>query len=68
MNNLRKFRKEQDISQLQLSRMSGVASNVISNIENDKIYAYPGWQNKIAKALNVPKEEIFPGGEKNESR
>lgn len=59
-NNLRSIRQEQGLSQLQLSMRSQVAQGVVSSIENGKLYAYPGWRTKLASALGVSEERLFP--------
>ncbi len=57
-NRLRMIREEKAISQLALSRMTGIAGNVISNIENEKVYFYPGWKKRIALALNIRTSDL----------
>lgn len=59
-NMLRKFRENKGLSQLQLSMKTGIAPNIICNIENERIIAYKGWKKRISEALNVPEQEIFP--------
>lgn len=58
-NNLRKIRKDKRLSQLQLSVKTEISPGIISSIENNKIYAYPGWRERLANALEV-EEEIWP--------
>ena len=58
-NTLRTIREKKGISQLQLSYKTGISQTAISNIENGRVYPYPGWRKRIAKALNVPEKEIF---------
>ncbi len=59
-NNLRIIREKKGLSQLALSRISGVPGNVISNLELGKVYPYPGWRKKLSQALELPEEEVFP--------
>jgi transcriptional regulator with XRE-family HTH domain len=59
-NNLKQIRIDKGLSQLELSRKSGVPGNIISNIENGKVYPYPGWRKKIVKALGMIEEVVFP--------
>jgi len=59
-NNLRKIRKEQGFSQLELSYDTRIASTDISDIELGKKYPYKGWREKLAEALEVEEEKIFP--------
>lgn len=56
---LKKYLNEHGISQLELSRRTGIASNMICNVCNDKMKPFPGWIKKITEALNVSEEEIF---------
>jgi transcriptional regulator with XRE-family HTH domain len=59
-NLLRAIREGKGISQLKLSRITGIAPGTISNIENGKIVAYPGWKRRLSAALGVPEAVIFP--------
>jgi transcriptional regulator with XRE-family HTH domain len=59
-NNLKEYRKKQCISQLKLSYMANIAPGTISNIENGKIYVYPGWKKRISEALKIPESVLFP--------
>jgi len=60
LNNLRKIRQGKNLSQLALGRKTGIAGNIISNLENGKIFPYPGWRKRIATALSVPEQDLFP--------
>ncbi len=60
VNNLRNVRTKQGLSQLELSVKTSIAPGIISNLENRKQYAYPGWRQRLAAALNVTEAEIFP--------
>lgn len=60
LNNLRKIRIEKGLSQLQLSVKTEISPGIISNIENNKIFAYPGWRERLARALEVEEKEIWP--------
>lgn len=59
-NNLKHIRKLYRFSQRELSDLTGISQNSISNIEND-IFA-PTLVNayKLSAALNVPLQELFP--------
>lgn len=59
-NKLREIRVDKGLSQLQLSILTEITPQAISNIENNKVYVYPGWKKRVAEALQVPEEEIFP--------
>ncbi len=58
-NKLRKIRESKGLSQLELSAKTKISPGAISNIENNKIYAYPGWRKRISEALEVPEDKIF---------
>jgi len=69
-NNLKRIRTRKNLSQLQLSANTRISPGIISNIENEKIFAYPGWRKRLAEALNVHESEIWPddvgkGGKNN---
>lgn len=59
-NMLRKFRESKGLSQLQLSMKTGIAPNIICNIENGRIVAYKGWIKRLSDALEIPEGELFP--------
>lgn len=61
MNNLKSARKSKGLSQFELAKLSNVTPSDISRLENNKIYAYPGWRKRIAKALGVEVEQIWKG-------
>ncbi len=60
MNNLRKTREKGGFTQLDLAKRADITPSDISKIENNKIYAYPGWRDRLAKALEVDEKEIWP--------
>jgi len=64
-NNVKKIRLAQGLSGLELSRRARIAPSTLHNIENRKIVAFPGWRRRIAEALGVPEDEIFPEGVKS---
>ncbi|ARJ51313.1 MULTISPECIES: helix-turn-helix transcriptional regulator [Staphylococcus] len=60
MNNMKELRINKNLKQKELARITGLSTSAISLFENNKstpsmISAY-----KIAKALNVSIEKIFP--------
>ncbi|NHA41908.1 MULTISPECIES: helix-turn-helix transcriptional regulator [Staphylococcus] len=60
MNNMKELRIDKNLKQKELARITGLSTSAISLFENNKstpsmISAY-----KIAKALNVSIEKIFP--------
>lgn len=53
-------RVKRNLSQKQLSKMSGVGLNIISKIETGKIDNVTfGYIRKLAKALDIPVEELI---------
>lgn len=53
-------RVKRNLSQKQLSKMSGVGLNIISKMENGKIDNVTfGYIRKLAKALDIPVEELI---------
>lgn len=65
-NRLQELRWQKNFSQAQLERISGVSKTVISRLENDRT-ASTSIENayKLAKALGVTIEDIFPNQYKN---
>ncbi len=63
-NRLRLLREKKGLSQLALSRMTGIAGNIISNIENEKLFFYLGWKKRIADALGIEISELDSEGGK----
>jgi len=61
-NNLKKVRQERGISQLKLAFLTGIGPSEISRIENGWIKPYPGWRKRIAQALDVGEDQLFPNG------
>lgn len=59
-NNLREIRESRNLSQFQLAKLADVTPSDISRIENNKIFAYPGWRTRLAKALETEEKEIWP--------
>lgn len=62
-NNLRLIRTKKGLSQLALAATTRISPSVISNIENGKVYPYPGWRERLAQALDVSETDLFPGVE-----
>jgi putative transcriptional regulator len=59
-NNLRSIRTEKKLSQVKLSVRTGIACTTISAIETGRIVPFNGWKTKLAEALGMSVEEIFP--------
>ena len=62
-NNLKKVLKEKGLSVLELCRVTGIAPQVMYTISNEKIVPYDGWKQRIAEALEMSVEQIFPESE-----
>ena len=56
---LRRLRRERALSQRDLSRMTGVAFDTISRLENGKQDAQPKTIRKLAEALGVEPKELM---------
>ena len=60
MNRLKETRSTRGFSQLTLAKLTNIAPTDISRIENGWLYPYPGWRKRLAKALFVTEQELFP--------
>jgi len=60
MNRLRKARRERDVSQLQLMKETGIYFSTISRIERGWLTPTEEQKQKLAYALGVPKDWLFP--------
>jgi transcriptional regulator with XRE-family HTH domain len=58
MSKLREVRERLGISRLKLSRLTGIDYGALTKIEQGKIYFYPGWKKRIARALGVNEAEL----------
>ena len=56
---LRRTRKERLLTQVELSRMTGVAQDSISALETGKREAHPGTIKKLAEALGVEPRKLL---------
>jgi transcriptional regulator with XRE-family HTH domain len=56
---LRRIRKERLLTQVELSKMSGVAQDSISSLETGKREAHPGTIKKLAEALGVEPRKLL---------
>ncbi|MFW6030320.1 MAG: helix-turn-helix domain-containing protein [Halanaerobiales bacterium] len=59
-NKLRQVRLKKGISQERLASEAGMVQADISQLENNKKYAYPGWRKRLSKALGVNEDTLFP--------
>jgi len=64
VNPFRMNRMLRGLRQSDLAALVGVPQTMISGIEIGKIKASPNEQKRIARALGVPAETLFPAGEK----
>ena len=62
MNNLRAYRVKKLMTQKDLAKASGVSQVTISFIENGLSEAADLIAEKLAKALKVDREKLFPRG------
>jgi len=60
MNRLKQVRQEKGFTQFQLAKMADVHPIDISRIERGVIRPYPNWRKRIAKALGVSEDVLFP--------
>lgn len=60
MNTLKQIITQRGISQNVLSQEARVPASSLSLIVNGKLYACPAWRARIAKALRVSEEVLFP--------
>jgi len=60
---LKRIRKERLLTQHELSRMTGVAQDTISQLETGKREARPLTIRKLAEALSVEPHELMKGEE-----
>lgn len=58
-HNLKRFRKEKDISQMQLAEKADLTFNFINDIENGKKWISPNTLAKLSSALDVQPYHFF---------
>lgn len=59
-NRVRKARNNKGMTQFELSKKSNITQADLSQIENGRIFPYPGWRERIAIALNEEEIYLFP--------
>jgi len=59
-NNVRRFRTKAGLTQSQLAVLICIANSNLSDIELGKRKAWPLVRRRIARALKVPEDELFP--------
>ena len=64
-NRVGEFRRKLGLTQVELARRTHIASTNLSSIECGRLLAWPKAKRRIAKALNIKVDELFPsdGGE-----
>lgn len=60
MNRVREFRKKKGLTQLDLAKITEIYQNDISQIETGGRKVFPGWRKRLAEALEVEEEVLFP--------
>lgn len=60
MNRIKKIRKKQKVTQVELSEITGIAQSELSLIENGKKTCNIETAKKIARALGFSVEHIWP--------
>jgi transcriptional regulator with XRE-family HTH domain len=58
--NLREIRMSQNKTILEISRLTLISPSDISQIELGKKPCFPAWRKRIAAALDMPEDEVFP--------
>lgn len=59
-NKVKQYRTKKGLTLLQLASMTGISASDISQVENSKRAAYPGWRKRLSEALGVEEEVLFP--------
>ena len=57
---IRTLRQSLGLSQRRLAVQADISESLISKIENGWLIPYPGQARRLARALGVPVEELFP--------
>ncbi len=58
--NIRNYLQEQGISILELSRNAKIAPSDLCQALDGKRPFFPNWRKRVAQALNIPEDELFP--------
>ncbi len=56
---LKAILEDRGITPYRLSKDTGIASNMIYNIINGKVFIYAGWKERISNYLELPPESVF---------
>jgi transcriptional regulator with XRE-family HTH domain len=57
--NIKRFRQQNNISQMALAEKLNISTNFLSDIERCKAWISPGTLVKLASALNIEPHELF---------
>ncbi len=60
MNRVKEIRNKRNLTLLDLAKKTDIATSDISQIENEKKYPYPGWRQRLSKALEAEESFLFP--------
>lgn len=60
MNRVREIRQQKNITQFELARRTGIHVANLHKIEHSIIKPFPGWRRRIAEALEVAEDVLFP--------
>ena len=59
VSRLRQERLRRGWSLTRMTQLTAINSSSLSLIERGLLCAYPGWQARIARALEIPVDELF---------
>ena len=69
LNKLKTTIEERGITRNRLAIMSGISTSDMYQIFSGKRALFPAWRKRIAEALEMPEEELFPEeGEGNDEK
>ena len=57
---LKSIMRQSKLSQYRLAHMANVPSTGLNQAINGKLTFFPGWRKRVAIALNMPEDEVFP--------
>jgi len=66
-NRIREFREARGLTQVELARIARMASPNLCNIERGRLMPWPRIKRRLAKALRVTEQELFPDGGGNDA-
>ena len=65
MNRVKEIRKKKNLTQLDVSKMTDIYPNDISQIERGKRKPFPSWRKRLSEALEINEDYLFPDIEKD---